>query len=242
MKEIVEFFKQILHSIESETKNNVSNVNPTEIFNEGWMTRLLVHQSIKEKIKIDGLIDFSKVKNWSSEGLISSPFVKTKKNKEGYTHTDIALGDFTINYENRGDIIVAKKATTFGIIEAKMKSNLSQRTTNALNYNQASRNLACIAENVKNESCQTFFTVVAPRKMIDKHDIKSQVERDKIIHQISNRYKLSELTVDMELINRAKKCNIKVLSYEDWIDLLSDKNKGVINKFYMNCLKWNRVK
>jgi len=241
MKEILNFIEQVLHSIENGTEKKVSNVNPTEIFNEGWMIRLLVYQSLKDKINIDGLIDFNSVKNWSSEGLISSPFVKTSKNKEGYTHADMSLGDFSINYESRGDIIVNENASTFGIIEAKMKSNLSQKTTNAPNYNQASRNLACIAENVKNESCQTFFAVVAPSKMIEKHNISGQVEKDIMIHQISKRFELSGLAVDMELIKRAKKCRIKVLSYEDWIDMLSDKSKDVINEFYMNCLKWNRV-
>jgi hypothetical protein len=56
MKEILKFFEHILNSVDNGDDHSVPNVNPTEIFNEGWMTRLLVYQSIKEKLIIDGLI------------------------------------------------------------------------------------------------------------------------------------------------------------------------------------------
>jgi len=238
MKELLHFFEHILNSIEN--KNTVPNVNPTEIFNEGWMTRLLVYQSIKEKICIDGLIDFKGIKNWSSEGLISSPFIKVKKNREGYTHADMCLGDFTIDYRGRGEISVSDNASIFGIIEAKMGSNLSQGTTHAPEYNQTSRNLACIAENAKSEDCKTFFAVVAPSKIIEHHNIKGQTEKEFMIKQIHSRFELSGLTADSDLIKRAEKCVIKALSYEDWIDIL--KETDMIKDFYANCLKWNRIK
>ena len=37
-----------------------NHVNPTVIYNEGWMTRLLVNQSMKEKTKLNG-VDFGKI-------------------------------------------------------------------------------------------------------------------------------------------------------------------------------------
>jgi hypothetical protein len=213
MKEILKFFEHILNSVDNGDDHSVPNVNPTEIFNEGWMTRLLVYQSIKEKLIIDGLIDFVKNKNWSSEGLISSPFVKAKKNREGYTHADMTLGDFAIDYKGRGEITVSDSAINFGIIEAKMGRNLSQGTTHAPDYNQASRNLACIAENVKNETCKTFFTVVAPITMIKHHKIMEQTEKGFMIKQIKHRFELSDMAIDNDLIERANQCLIKVLSY-----------------------------
>ena len=48
-------------------------VNPTVIYNEGWMSRLLMHQSIIEGLTL-GNVDFSSNSNWTSEALISSPF------------------------------------------------------------------------------------------------------------------------------------------------------------------------
>ena len=242
MKETLNFFEYIFYSIGKEDRNYTPNVNPTVIFNEGWMIRLLVYQSIKEKLIINDFINFGKIKNWSSEGLISSPFIKVEKNKERHTHADMALGDFSIDYKSSGEIHVSKSATTFGIIEAKMGSNLSKGTTNAPNYNQASRNLACIANNVVSKTCKTFFALVAPNKKIKQYKFEVQTEKSLIIKQIKLRFERSDLHIDNDLIERAKQCFIKVFSYEDWINMLSKDSRPFIETFYFNCLKWNRIK
>lgn len=140
MNDIIE----IIQSMDTDT----IHLNPSEFYNEGWMIRLLVKKSIEKKICI-GTINYADISNWTSEGLISSPFVSAPKYREGYTHSDIALGDFIIDYANRGEIIIKDNAKLFGIFEAKMKSNLSQRTTYAADYNQASRIIACILSNTK---------------------------------------------------------------------------------------------
>ena len=44
---------KIIDSIDQEQPN----LNPTQIYNEGWMTRLLVKFSIEDKLKFKG-IDF----------------------------------------------------------------------------------------------------------------------------------------------------------------------------------------
>jgi len=235
------FFIDIIDTIDNSVDgNSIPNVNPTEIYNEGWMTRLLVYTSINQKLKINDFLDFSIIKNWSSEGLISSPFIDARKNREGYTHADMALGDFEINYSNRGQIEIRDEAKLFGIIEAKMRSNLSKGTTNAKDYNQASRNLACISYNA-NGNCKTFFAVVAPEAMIENHAIKEQIEPNKMLSQIRNRYTLSGLAIDTDLLTRAAKSEIFVLSYEDWIDRLTGSDKEYAKKFYDNCKKWNRL-
>jgi len=88
MKDVIE----IIQSIDTDT----IHLNPTTFYNKGWMIRLLVKKSIEEK-KTVGTINFADISNWTSEGLISSPFVSAPFNREGYTHADIALGDFKIN-------------------------------------------------------------------------------------------------------------------------------------------------
>lgn len=95
---------QVISSISSQPR-----LNPTAIYNEGWMTRLLVYRSIEQKL-VFNRIDFGNLKNWTSEGLISSPFIKAEHYREGYTHADMALGDFSIKYEERGEITVEKDA------------------------------------------------------------------------------------------------------------------------------------
>ena len=242
MKEI----SQIIRTI--ETSN--SNVNPTEICNEGWMTRLLVYYSIQEKIKVKE-IDFKSIKNWTSEALLSSPFVKVSSNREGYTHTDMALGDFIVDYEKRGQIMVNPDAKQFGVIEAKMKSPLSRRTSNAKDYNQASRNITCIAHNT-NFDCKTFFYVALPETKLPKKNragfsISDFIAKDEIKKQIKDRlspYSTNGIDKinDVDIIAKVEKCTVGIITYEEWIELFNDtKIKETLNVFYDNCKKWNKL-
>ncbi|KAA6325540.1 hypothetical protein EZS27_025267 [termite gut metagenome] len=164
-----------------------TGINPTVIYNEGWITRLLVKQSIQENLILNNTIDFGKLSNWSSKALIKSPFVGIPQEPEGYTHADIILGDFQIDYANSGAISVCEEAKVLGIIEAKMGSNLSQGTTNATKYNQASRSICCLASQVPDE-CEIFFVVVAPQTTITRHNISQQVEPATIKPEIEDRF------------------------------------------------------
>ncbi len=227
--------------------NSLSDgINPTIIYNEGWMIRLLVIESMIEKLKIKN-IDFGLLasKQWSSEALITSPFVETKLNREGYTHADIILGDFSVNYNERGEVKLDNTPEILGIIEAKMGSNLSQGTSNAKeNYNQASRNVCCLSYLTRqNPNCELFFAVVAPNATIIKHDIENQVKSENILMQIENRFQHSKENYTNETKNQVIKCKLIVVSYEDWIDNLIDRDvKDMLRNFYNNCLIYNKIK
>jgi hypothetical protein len=223
---------------------NLSQINPTIIFNEGWMVRILVEISINERLKFES-IDFSDVKNFSSEALIDSPFVRRVKNRESCTHTDIIFGDFTVNYEEHGKITVNPDAQILGIIEAKMGSGLSKKTTNADDYNQASRSICCLAHNADKtpEKCALFFIVVAPETTIKKHKIKAQVEYNTIKAQIEKRFDTSHITNNPTIIDKIDKCNILVISYEKWIaEIKNQSDKLLMSGFYEKCKSFNKVK
>src|SRR5574337_1158961 len=83
--DLIKAFSTMSSTIEKIYALNVlaKNINPTIIYNEGWMIRLLVIESMIEKLNIEG-IDFEMLatKNWSSEALIKSPFVEAKKYRE----------------------------------------------------------------------------------------------------------------------------------------------------------------
>ncbi len=53
---------EIIKSIDS----TMPKINPTLIYNEGWMIRLLVYHSFLENLRLHNL-DFSKIKNWCSD-------------------------------------------------------------------------------------------------------------------------------------------------------------------------------
>lgn len=239
--------KNILKIIKSIDTQEI-HLNPTEIYNEGWMTRLLVYHSIQEKLKING-IDFGKINNWTSEALIASPFINedARPRKEGYTHADMAIGDFQVDYAASGKIVLNPDAKLFGIIEAKMKSNLSQGTSNASTYNQASRNVACIADLVKDTPCQTFFGVVAPAKTLSRHSISEQIRKENILSQIKGRFEpySTEFKIKRKMdviLKKAKDCKVWMLSYEDWIASFETVEvKETLHAFYQKALKWNRV-
>ena len=182
---------QHLLDIITSTDNDLPNINPTQIYNEGWMTRLLMKQSILEKTNLKEF-DFGKFNNWTSEALISSPFLNAKECNEGYTHADIAFGDCTVDYIKSGKLEIEKESKIFGIIEAKMKSGLSKGTKNHPNaYNQSSRTVTCISENTHNkQNCDIYFIVVAPRKKL--MNIAHKFEKHFLIDQIKKRFGKSE--------------------------------------------------
>jgi hypothetical protein len=164
----METIEVLVQSLEKLSEN--LKANPTVIYNEGWMVRLLIYQSNWEGLTLTPNIRFGtkegEIKNWTSEALIDSPFMgkelKDKKQNETHTHADVMLGDFSVCYSKNGAITVKPDAKILGIVEAKMGSGLSRGITNADNYNQASRSIACLSYNVIKESkkCDIFFIIV----------------------------------------------------------------------------------
>lgn len=213
------------------------------------MTRLLVECSIEEKISLEN-IDFGRINNWYSEGLLSSPFLARIRGDclaEGYTHTDIALGDFFVDSAKRGDISIKGHDGIFGVIEAKLGSRLSVGTKNAPSYNQASRNLACIAFNTRSTTHKIFFAVVAPEKKIDEHGIREQVSLHVMLNQIADRFDSYNHDSDVyamkdQVIGRAKECMCGVISYETWLDKLSyHSDHSSLMEFKEQCYRFNRI-
>lgn len=238
---------EIIESIDSPN----SKINPTDIYNEGWMTRLFVYYSIKDKLKVEN-IDYSTVSNWCAEAVISSPFQPRKRMDnmgEGFTHADMAIGDFKVDFSDNGEIKLMENAKLFGIIEAKMGSNLSQGTKNAPNYNQASRNLACIsAKTAKTEECNTFFGVVAPEIKIKHHKLEEQLNKNFLLKQIRDRFEMYPKEYRQEkkmeaVLEKAMKTNVWCLSYEQWLEKFTNSDTiEELSTFYEKAKKWNKIK
>jgi hypothetical protein len=236
-----------ISSLIESIRGEQPRMNPTEIYNEGWMTRLLVYYSVQENLTMRE-IPFGDLHNWTSEGLISSPFVFANKFREGYTHADMVLGDFSINYAERGEISVHSDAKLFGIIEAKMGSPLSSGTKHAPNYNQASRNIACIAYNTRGTHIPTFFGVVAPASTLIKHQVEEKLSRSFYVREIEERFKMYEdenpiQEFKEEVYRRTLAIRTFMLSYEEWIKSFEGKKcYDELAGFYEQCLKWNRLR
>ena len=130
-----------------------------------------------------------------------------------------------------------------------MGSNLSKGTTHVLDYNQASRNLVCIASNtIKKPVCKTFFYVVAPASKIKDHEIVAQIELDAVKKQVNQRFELHKSENDIyslkeQIIAKIENCVIKAISYEEWINLFKNlTTHNDLQNFYEKAKKWNRIK
>ena len=220
------------------------------------MIRLLLVFSIKWKLSLQE-IDFRELTNWTSEGLLSSPFIKIEKEKvknkndnkrrEGYTHADIAFGDFSVNYSDQGKIKVNRDAKIFGIIESKMKSNLSQETVNCKNYNQISRSVVCIASNIPNNFCKSFFVLVSPEKSPHIKIFNQQVNKELILKQVKERFNYYTDEFKNEnnyllVLKRINDMSVFKTSFEEWINLIPDEtDKKNLYAYYTKCLLHNRI-
>ena len=144
----------------------------TEIFNEGWMLRLVL-DAFKQLEISEGPFGFLPKADWHSEARLASPFRPRQKRDplgEGFTHADGVVGHFVVREETRAGLQLATSTQQFVVVEAKMLSNLSSGVSNARGYDQAARNVACISQAISlvfsdaNAIQDIGFYVLAPTR------------------------------------------------------------------------------
>ena len=148
----------------------------TDLYNEGWMLRLVIDW-FSRNIHTDCDVRFLTGSRWYSEALLPSQFLARQRGDklaESWTHADGVIGHFDIGKGADSDLTLSKGATQLVVTEAKMFSKLSSGVTNAKYFNQAARNVACIAEvasraDIEPDSFEDIaFYVVAPKIRIDE--------------------------------------------------------------------------
>lgn len=95
----------------SNADEKKTNIQPTLLYNEGWMLRLVLDWLAKNRgIQCKGIDidkedkeDKEEIKlsipddcKWFSEALLPSPFLRGNEGREGYTHADGSVGKFCI--------------------------------------------------------------------------------------------------------------------------------------------------
>lgn len=147
---------------------------PTLIHNEGWMLRLVLN-ALETHRDIDLPFKFLDGARWYSEARLASPFaprVRQDKQGEGFTNADAVVGHFSMRSATKAGLELRDDAKQFVVLEAKMYSNLSAGTKNAATYNQAARNVACMANALRqkriaiNDLASVGFYVLAPEKSL----------------------------------------------------------------------------
>lgn len=233
-----------------------SSIPPTLLYNEGWMLRL-VKNWFKNNPTVKHKLSIPEDCFWYSEALLPSPFLYSPPNlklSEGYTHADGVVGKFDIGVANKGELTLKSDCDFFYVAEAKMYSSLSAGTTNAREYNQAARNIACIADVIVRGNLTSVdfkklgFYVLLPENHPDMANTKSIMETQNIIDSINKR--ISSYPIDFD--NKSKsiswlknnvtdfvsnKIDIDIITWEGIVDFINDPQ---LKEFYINCKNFNK--
>ncbi|MGB5630900.1 MAG: hypothetical protein WBM57_16150, partial [Woeseiaceae bacterium] len=163
------------------------------------------------------------------------------------------IGDFEIGKESIGGLTLKPDAQQLVVTEAKMFSKLSSGVKNAGYFNQAARNVACIAEVMRKAKrapeslSRTGFFVVAPQSRIDEgvfadhmdvENIRSVVERRVLEYEDPKRLQWFEKHFIPVLENSVIRC----VPWEELLDEIRTVNPidaDHFHAFYIKCVRFN---
>ncbi len=253
-------FSQIMNMLRTcDTEDGI--LPPTEVYNEGWMLRLILDWFSGQPLS-DHPLSFEKDARWYSELLLPSPFLPTFQkdpNAEAHTHADGVIGHFSIGRSGKGDIALLADAAQFTVIEAKIFSKLSKGVKNFKGYDQAARTVACMAEtlSIGNRPINVFsrlgFYVVAPEQQLKfEPTFQTFLQKDSIRIKVQKRIRAYSDPSDAEARNRwfekwflpaLERIDIKCITWEDIISYIqaNDRRNGdALLEFYEKCLALNQ--
>ena len=223
---------------------------PTELFNEGWMLRLVLDWADRHLTAIEAL-KFDKGSTWYSEALLGTRFKprhRGDKSGEGFTHADAVIGHFRLRAGGRGDIELLPGARQLTVVEAKMASGLSAGTKHAPSFNQAARNVTCIVQLV---GCATNvgtvsnygFVVIAPGARITEGAFRS-LDKTEIARAVRNRADNFDAAAvewyEQTFLPVFANCKITLVSWETVLDEITKVEAAAgqaLHEFYAQCLK-----
>jgi hypothetical protein len=227
---------------------------PTAVFNEGWMLRLVLDWLDRNRgVENSHPLAFLPEARWYSEALLSSRFLPRRRGDllaESHTHADGVIGHFAVSPGVRGDAKLLSGAKQFVVAEAKLGSSLSAGTKNAKTYDQAARNVACMAymlgeANVDPKSLdRVAFFVIAPQDQIESGIFSELVMKKSVEAKVRERIAAYEGVHDAwfeaVFVHTLECIEVGTLSWEYVIDALpSSQETEAIRRFYLECLQFN---
>ncbi len=228
----------------------------TDLYNEGWMLRLTIDW-FSRNTHVDYDIQFLKDSRWYSEALLPSQFLARQRGDklaESWTHADGVIGQFDIGKGADGDLTLKEGATQLVVTEAKMFSKLSSGVTNARYFNQAARNVACMAEiaNRAGIAPTSFediaFYVVAPKIRIDEGIFATEMTKDNVRETVQKRVSEYEDKAKLQwfeewFLPTLDVIGLRCISWEELISVVSENNESdgrELGEFYAKCLEFNK--
>ena len=145
-------------------------------------------------------------------------------------------------------------ATQLVVTEAKLNSPLSGGTRNAPTYDQAARNVACIAELLSRADCRPAdmhslaFLVLAPQEHIKDGDIPEKLDKHSIERAVRTRAQAFSPDLDAWLegwfIPALQAMTITPISWEQLLQDIASHDPLTaepMTAFYEKCLKYNLI-
>jgi hypothetical protein len=198
---------------------------------------------------------------WFSEALLPSQFFARRRpdrRGEGYTHADAVIGHVVIGKSALANATLASSASQFIVTEAKLFSPLSPGVTNARYFDQAARNVACMAQvlakseqRLEQFSSLAFF-VLAPSEQVDRGVFGNQLSKESIAEKVRRR--ISEYPPQDQarkedwwhdwFLPALSRMKVECLRWEevvDWIRLKDPSFGTDLSAFYTDCIRFNRV-
>jgi len=229
---------------------------PTALFNEGWMLRLVLDWLDRNR-QVEHPLSFSVDARWYSEALLPSRFLPKMRGDsraETFTHADGIIGHFAVASGARGDATLLPNAKQFVVTEAKLGSGLSAGTKNAPAYDQAARNVACMAYMLDKEGIdpntvdRLAFYVVAPDAQIKSGVFADLVTKESIERKVRERISSYKGAHDTWFKNKflptLEGIELGILSWrEDVLDALpKTKETELMTEFYEQCRSFNPLR
>lgn len=225
---------------------------PAALYNEGWMLRLVLDWFDRHRDQSYPFA-FKKDARWYSEALLPSRFLATKRadpHAETHTHADGVIGHFAVKPGLRGEAVLLPEAKQFVVIEAKLGSALSAGTKNAPAFDQAARNVACMAHmlSIANVDLSAIgslgFYLVAPQLQIDAGKFGALVTRESIRSKVASRVSAysgaHSQWFETSFLPMLTCIDLRVISWESILDGLPHSAEvEVLRAFYDQCLRYS---
>jgi hypothetical protein len=247
---------QRITALLSKAKDSDRVFPATDLYNEGWMLRLVIDWfSRNPPVECD--IRFLKGSRWYSEALLPSQFLARQRGDklaESWTHADGVIGHFEIGKNADGDLTLNEGAIQLVVTEAKMFSKLSAGVTNAKYYNQAARNVACMAEIASRAGIapasfeDIAFYVIAPKVRVDEGVFSTEMTKDDIRGTVQRRVSEYEDQAKLEwfeewFLPTLDAIGLRCITWEDLLAVVSENDEvdgRELGDFYEKCMEFNK--
>lgn len=238
----------------ADLTQGTSHFPPTDLYNEGWLLRVIINWFMQSQTQQHPISLFANA-TWFSEARLPSAFLPRFRGDslgESHTNADNVIGHFDIGKHGKADITLKHDVTQFVVLEAKIFSRLSKSTTNAPYFDQAARNIACIAE-VLNRANRTpdqlhhiGFYVLAPEIQIQKGTFQDLLTTSSVKQKVKRRveeYDGEKDTWHMDWFEPLiETIDIQAISWESIISFIKANDVEFapeLEIFYQNCLRFN---